>query len=84
MCHAKKGQKAITEAEFDLINSYSEAGVAHADLPIWLHIKKKNPQENKNLPPSASPSVALISCCVLLFHDRSPAQLLAGEIGPSG
>ncbi len=57
--------------------------MAHADL-LSSYMKKENPQGNKDLPPSACPSVALISRCVLLYHDRSPAQLLAGEVGPGG
>ncbi len=66
-----------------LIDSYSEAGVAHADL-LSSYMKKENPQGNKNLPTSACPSVALISRSVLLYHNCSLAQLLAWEVGTGG
>jgi hypothetical protein len=75
-CHA-----ADTFCYYWLIDSYFEAGVAHADLQS-SSMKKENSQGNISLPPFACLSVAVISRCSLLYHDYSPTKLLAGEIGP--
>jgi hypothetical protein len=73
-----------TEAGFDLIDFYSEAGVAHADLPSSLHERKDNPKGNENLPLAACQPISLVGDCLLLYQDRSPAQSLARNEGPGG
>jgi hypothetical protein len=50
-----------------------------AYLVAYLYVMKENRQGNENLPPPASPSDAQADYCAMLYLDRRPAQLTAGD-----
>jgi hypothetical protein len=68
--------------QFTFSYSYSEASIARADH-LSSYVKQEALQGTKKHPSSARPSVETIYCYVFLYHNCCPAQLLAGEVGPS-